>query len=134
MLLLFSEQVIRRNNLWFFGDNFMAKSYRLAFETKKARDFFIKNNFEINKGCNSRFSSNNTNFVGRLVNTVVSTVNAHAFLPQYTVFVLDDDIIEFVKGESCRWHRNLTSIRNCGGTHHQRSWYNLQTAQKPASH
>ena len=60
----------------------------------------MKNNFEINKGCNSRFSSNNTNFVGRLVNTVVSTVNTHKFLPRYAVFVLDGDIIDFVKGDN----------------------------------
>ena len=93
----------------------MAKSYRLAFELKKAQSFFIKNNFEISKGCNSRFSSSNTNFVGRLVNTVVSTVNKHKFLPKYAIFILDGDIIEFVKGDNLSL-ADRTSISELFGT------------------
>ena len=55
----------------------------------------MKENFEISKNCNSRFSSNN--LVGHFLNTVISLVNQKNYLPQYVVIALEDDILEMVQ-------------------------------------
>ena len=93
----------------------MAKSYQLAFE-KKQQEFYIKKNFEVAKNCNSRFNSNNTNMVGRFLNTVISLVNKHSFLPEFVVIVLDDDVIEFLKANELSFGDNVTGISTIFGT------------------
>ena len=71
----------------------MAKSYQQAFELVQG-NYYIKQNFQITKNCNSRFTSNNTNLVSHLLNSIISTLNNENYMPEYALIVLDVDIVE----------------------------------------
>ena len=63
-------------------------------------EWFIKNEFEIYPFCSSRFVSNNGNCLSRLQITIANGINAHVTLPEYMIFVLDDDLIQFLEYKS----------------------------------
>ena len=81
------------DELWLVGDNFMAKTYRDHVRNRSA-DFFMKKYFEVLPFCNSRYNSNNRNFLSRLYNTMAHAVKEKVKLPRYIVIVLDNDIID----------------------------------------
>ena len=83
------------HELWLLGDNFMAKSFREHFK-KPSDNFFMKENFEVFPCCSSRYSSNNTNMLSRIVNSLAKDLNDSTKLPKYIVIVLDNDLIEYL--------------------------------------
>ena len=94
------------------GDNFAATTYRKYFlerssikeadrcgshddiENTEPFQFFIKNSFDFNMFCNSRYNSPNQNMLARLQNMFVATVNKHHNLPSYILIIIDDDLIQ----------------------------------------
>ena len=82
--------------LWFLGDNFLASSYRIHVRKATAGEWFVKDNFEIYPFCSSKFSSKNINCLSRLQITVANGINMHAALPEVMVFVLDDNLIQYL--------------------------------------
>ena len=54
---------------------------------------YVKARFEVSPFNNSRYCSNNTNMLSRIINTFTQAVNTRGKLPAYIVVVLDDDII-----------------------------------------
>ena len=81
------------HELWLVGDNFMSSTYREHF-MKRRGTWFMKDEFELGTFCNSRFASNNTNILSRILNTFVNAVNKRVKLPKVLIFLLDADLIE----------------------------------------
>ena len=106
LLLCVLGVIAGRKTMWIVGDNFMAKTVRVNFD-KAEEDYYIKNNFQIIKNCNSRYSSNNTNLLSRFVNSLISLLNTQAVLPEYILLILDNDIIQFFEYEK---PRGVTSL------------------------
>ena len=74
----------------------MAGSYRTFFKKDISRDFFMKEHFEVWPFCSSRFNDNNDNLISRLQITVADAINKKVKLPDFMIFVLDNDLIEFL--------------------------------------
>ena len=94
--------------LWFVGDNFMAKSFRVHYRNKTG-EFYIKNRFDYSAFCNSKYASPQENMLGRIQNAVASSLNASpksSRLPQYIIMVLDDDLITYL---DCN-HAGVTTL------------------------
>ena len=72
----------------------MAKSFREHFDMA-GDDFFIKKKFDVLPFCGNRFSSNNTNMLSRLQNSMHNLIKEHVKLPKYIIILLDNDLIEF---------------------------------------
>ena len=79
------------------GDNFVATTYCKYYKKNTEFQFQLKWSFEVPTFCNSKYSSNNTNLLSRLQNTLVSALNEQFILPEYIIVILDDDIIEFLE-------------------------------------
>ena len=84
--------------IWFLGDDFAATSERKYFLERddNVTSSFIKQNFEFNMSCSSRYSSLVENMLVRLQNSFAYTLNRKTNqqqLPKYMVVVLDDDLI-----------------------------------------
>ena len=56
----------------------------------------MKERFELTPHCNSKFSSNNTNILSRILNTLAAGINEVFRLPKYLVVILDDDLIQYL--------------------------------------
>ena len=58
----------------------------------------MKENFEVQPYCNSRFSSNNTNMLARIQNAFAEGINKckTGNLPKYIIIILDDDLISYL--------------------------------------
>ena len=74
----------------------MASTYRNCFK-KADDDFFMKENFEPIPFCSSKFCSNNTNMLSHIQGTLVNAINVHIRLPEFIVFILDADLIDFLQ-------------------------------------
>ena len=59
----------------------------------------MKNYFQIEKHCDSKYSNKNTNILSRIQNTVAKAINEQVKLPQIMLFVLHRDIINSTKKE-----------------------------------
>ena len=114
-----SDHVRGTDQLWIVGDNFVAKSYRKHFKnmvlakkedtsdaaTSQSGDdeYFIKQTFEVQAFCNSRYSSSQQNLLARLQNSMALGINSTNVLdkgcrlPKYVIVVLDDDLISFLQ-------------------------------------
>ena len=81
--------------IWILGDNFVAGSYQTCFKMSMY-PFFMKSCYEVKPFCSSRFNDKNENLLSRLQITVANAVNVITPLPDYMVFVLDGDIIQYL--------------------------------------
>ena len=65
---------------------------------KDADKLFLKQNFEVSKFCDSRFSCAQTNMLARIHRSLVNSINSNkqGFLPKYYLFVLYDDLITYL--------------------------------------
>ena len=95
-----AENVLGYDELWIVGDNFVSKTYRQHVK-RNAKDFFIKENFDVYPFCNSRNNCANRNLIACMQGTFIDAVNEKGKLPRYIVIVLDSDLIEFFDYESC---------------------------------
>ena len=85
---------------WLFGDNFLASTYRECF-LKTTDEWFIKENFEVEKFCNSRFTSTNQNILSRLQITFVKAIEEKVKLLKMIIVMLHSDLIsELAANES----------------------------------
>ena len=82
------------DELWIMGDNFAVSTYRPGFLFGCPDNSFIKANFEFKKFINSRFNSNDRNYLSRLRNTIATAINTEEKLPKVMLVVLDNDIVE----------------------------------------
>ena len=79
------------------GDNFFAKTYRLNFKKNlKPEDSFVKTGFEFKDYCNSRYEGINENMLSRIQCATGRAINANDYLPEFMVFVLDDELIQYL--------------------------------------
>ena len=78
----------------------MSETYRVHFKKAEKHSLTLKAGFEITSFCNNRFNSANQNVISRILNTFISAINDEKVLPKYVVFVLDDEIIQFLKYKS----------------------------------
>ena len=106
----FSERVTGLDELGFVGDNFVAGTFRPFFKNVKTStttqsDFYCNDHFEVFAFCDSKYSSNNVNYISRLCNTFAAAVSKRVRLPACVVFIFEDDLIESVgykdNGVSC---------------------------------
>ena len=103
---LFVDKITGMDTVWFWGDNFVASSYRKYFlnrptvieETVKD-EFFIKSNYGYDVSCNSRYNSPTKNILIRLRNAFASAINKSIHLPKYIIIILDGDLIDFLEYE-----------------------------------
>ena len=94
--LLLSDKPKGIHKLWFVGDDFMDETYRPYF--KKARvSLYSKQNFEISNFSNTKRNSNNRIVISRILNTFVSAINSIGVLPRFVVFVIDDEVMNFIE-------------------------------------
>ena len=107
LIYVFSDKILGLNKVWFLGDNFTATTYCKYFlhrsptyekECGVKLSNYIKDNYDFDVFCNSRFNSATKNMLTRILNTFTSAVNksTSASLPQYIIVILDDDIITYL--------------------------------------
>ena len=87
------DKILGCDDVWICGDNFAATTYRKYFlcrseileEGREANPFnsYIKDKFEYNMFCNSRFNSPTQNMLVRIQNTVAAAINNNTSLPRY---------------------------------------------------
>ena len=82
--------------IWLVSDNFFAESYRKYFK-KSSSEFYMKENYEIVAFCSSKYSDRNLNALSRLVNSFIEAMNTKFYLPDYIIFMLDDDLIQYMQ-------------------------------------
>ena len=81
-------------SVWFVGDDFVSKSFRIHFELQTASgSTFIKEKYEYAVVCESRRSSPITNILSHIENTLGSAISNATHLPKFLIVVLDDDLI-----------------------------------------
>ena len=59
----------------------------------------MKDNFEVDAFCNSKYCSSNQNMLARIQNAMALGFNRNPYLPKYVIFVLDEDILNYVRFE-----------------------------------
>ena len=92
----FSETIEGFDDLWLVGDNFMASTYREHFIRRKV-PWFMKKQYELNVFCKSRFTSNDTNILSRIINSVNDGLKSRVKLPKVIVMVLHTDIVQYIQ-------------------------------------
>ena len=60
---LLVENLEGYDDLWFLGDNFMARCFRQFFKNAPETGKFVKERFEVFAFCNSRYASNELNIL-----------------------------------------------------------------------
>ena len=87
-----------------FRCNFLSKIFlsrpQVVEEERNKKDgfqFFIKQNFEHQMFCNSKYNSSNKNLLLRLQNTFASAINKNISLPRYMLLVTDSEMIDFLQ-------------------------------------
>ena len=75
--------------------------YRSHFKNAHEENFYLKQNYDLVPICNSKYNSQDCNFLSRFNNTVASGLNKIDKLPKYMVMVLDDDLIRYVDFYNC---------------------------------
>ena len=87
--------MIGYDEMWFLGDNCMAKSFKDHVENSDYH-LFCMAEYEVIGHFNSQLHCNNRNIVSRLVNMFVQAINKLKKFPRYVIIVLDDDLIHDV--------------------------------------
>ena len=72
----------------------MATSFREAVLERNPESLFVTRNFDVFPYCESKYSSNNTNILSRIVSSFADRLNERIKLPKYVVIVLDDDLLQ----------------------------------------
>ena len=92
-----AENIEGLDELWFLGDNFVARCYHQFFRNAPETGKYIKERFEVSAYCNSHFISNELNIVIRLKNALMMAIEKKVKLPKYIVVVLENDILEYTR-------------------------------------
>ena len=97
LMFIIGDQVTGYEELWFLGDNFMAKSYT-DHVTRSDYPLYVTSSFEVSAFGGSRFTCTNTNMLSRIENALIQALNkkGQEKPPRYIVVVLDDDLIDFL--------------------------------------
>ena len=80
------------------GYNFAASTYRNFFKNAEFPSH-IKENFNIDIFCQSKYENSDRNMLNRIRNSFIQGINKCSHLPKLIVLVLDDDIIEYIDYE-----------------------------------
>ena len=89
------EKMQAMDYVWFMGDNFVASTYREHFLLRKQKSY-IKESFEPDVFCNSRFNSSMKNILVRIQNSFASALNKSLWMPKYIIVILDDDLHSYL--------------------------------------
>ena len=92
---LFTEPVKGIENIWIFGDSF-CKNTADAFFHIEDEQTFSKKHYEVSIFCMNQQSSNMRNILARILNNVITTLNRRKYLPKMIVFLLEDDLIQYL--------------------------------------
>ena len=57
----------------------------------------MKDNFEVQPYCSSKYSDSNNNTLSRLVNSFIQAMNSKYYLPEYVIIFMDNDLIEHLQ-------------------------------------
>ena len=95
-VVVYLDEVTHYEDLWLLGDNFMARSYREGAKLCEQDELLMKRHFNITPAVNSQFTSNNTNMLSRIENSLAAKINQIDKLPKYIAVILDNDIIDFL--------------------------------------
>ena len=82
--------------MWIIGDNMVASSYRVHFKKLNTYEAFMKENFQICVFCGSKYTSQDVNPLSRVLNALIAAINDEVYLPEFVLFVLDADLIDFL--------------------------------------
>ena len=85
-------------SLWLLGDNFLARTYRDGVKSREPEELFMTTHFNVEPVGTSKFTSNNTNMLSRICNSLAKALNDNETKPllQYIVVILDEDLMEFL--------------------------------------
>lgn len=92
--------------IWVIGDEFCHHTYQQYFKEETDADSshkltsFTFNNYEVCEFSLSYYLTNNKSPARRILNKFISAINEHNTLPKLVVFVLDDDLIRSLKGDT----------------------------------
>ena len=81
--------------VWILGDNFLASTFRPCYK-KGTVDMYLKNEFEVNAFCSSKFNDKNQNIISRMQITFANALNGSKHLPYAMMILMDDDLIEYL--------------------------------------
>ena len=84
-------------NIWLIGDNFTQSSVQQYYMQQPESDFYSRTHFEVSCFYADRFSFQ-INILYRLRSALVSAVNSSkGYLPRLIVFIIEEDMIKFIK-------------------------------------
>ena len=105
MLFIIVVAVNGIDRLWIIGDQFCGSSCLPFFMNSPAsQSSYIKSNFEVSVFFNTDYMKTSTfvhntdikNRIARLHNTVVKAMRTRGILPKFIIFLLEDDIIDYL--------------------------------------
>ena len=85
--------------IWLITDKFGRESYDHLFARRAMDDSYIKNNFDATAITAGKLDSNQS-IIGRMKNTLVTSISNDPVLPKLIVKVPDDDIIKCMKSHT----------------------------------
>ena len=101
-VFILSDETVSDERVWFLGDNFIARTYRVHYKifnsNREGCKHFGKENFEVIAHCNSKYSSSQVNLLACLQNTLATAINhcKNGTLPKYIIIILDEDLIDYL--------------------------------------
>ena len=106
-MFIIAGRVEGYEHLWLFGDEFGFRTGHQNFAKNRNTDgtynSYTFSHFEVKEIWTSKYKSNDSNVIRRLINAVIACLNDQKRLPKVMVFVLDDDVLRGAKEKGCNY-------------------------------
>ena len=125
-LKIFNQPVVgpvpAYDKVWFFGDEFIFRSYKEYFQKRRASKYggYIKEHYDTKGFVNSKYASADVNMVSRMRNLMTQAIKDQVLLPKFIVIVMDNDLIKYLDLDGYGVDKSYGRMVNNIMTEHER--------------